>query len=283
MSRKAGTRDAQALDVGGALLATAGLAALTLGLTVLAGQHERRGARTGSSSGTGVSPTMALVALAAGMVLLIAFVSARGPTRRPGDDAAATVRHAQLRRRHPPHALPVRGPERAVRAPAVSPDRRRWLLDHGRRGGAAAACRWRWASAHGQPAAGTAHRGAPAADCRPVHRCRRLRAVLARRRRPAGLRERAAAGARGRRPRAHAQRRAAHGGGDGRGRRGARRLRHPGSTTRSPGWPACSPRRCSASCSPAMRRARPSSPASMPPRSRHAFWHCSPAFRPSRS
>jgi len=63
--------EAQALDGGGALLATAGLAALTLGLTVLAGQHGV--GETGSTSGA-LSPTLAITALAAGAALLVAFV-----------------------------------------------------------------------------------------------------------------------------------------------------------------------------------------------------------------
>ena len=65
------SRDAQALDGGGALLATAGLAALTLGLTVLAGQH---GAGAADSTSGALSPTLAAVALAAGAALLVAFV-----------------------------------------------------------------------------------------------------------------------------------------------------------------------------------------------------------------
>jgi EmrB/QacA subfamily drug resistance transporter len=69
------TRDPQTLDVGGALLATAGLAALTLGLTLLAGQHDAGAA--GSATGA-ASPTLALAALAAGAVLLVAFVLLEG-------------------------------------------------------------------------------------------------------------------------------------------------------------------------------------------------------------
>ena len=124
----------------------------------------------------------------------------------------AAVRHAQLRRRHPPHALPVRGPERAVRAPAVSPDRCRRLLDHRRRGGAAAAA----AGGDGpglarRRAAGRAHRRAPAADrradaSRAAGFALFLRVDVGR----LDYCERAAAGARGRRRRPHAQRRAAH-------------------------------------------------------------------------
>jgi MFS family permease len=71
------TRDAQPLDVGGALLATAGLAALTLGLTVLAGQHGDAGAGRDPTSGA-PSPTLALAALAAGATLLVAFVLLEG-------------------------------------------------------------------------------------------------------------------------------------------------------------------------------------------------------------
>ncbi|MCE9658721.1 MAG: MFS transporter [Burkholderiales bacterium] len=64
--------NAQPLDGGGALLATAGLAALTLGLTVLAGE---RGDGANPSAATGpTSTTLALGALAAGAALLVAFI-----------------------------------------------------------------------------------------------------------------------------------------------------------------------------------------------------------------
>jgi len=68
------SRDAQALDGGGALLATAGLAVLTFGLTVLAGQHGGSGADSTSSTSGALSPTLAIAALAVGATLLVAFV-----------------------------------------------------------------------------------------------------------------------------------------------------------------------------------------------------------------
>jgi len=69
--------DPAPLDWGGALLATAGLAALTLGLTVLAGQHgvgEGGPAAAPSAAGTATTTSLAVAALAGGAVLLAAFV-----------------------------------------------------------------------------------------------------------------------------------------------------------------------------------------------------------------
>ena len=74
------SRDAQTLDGGGALLATTGLAALTLGLTVLAGQHGAGdgGAGTTAAASAALSPSAAVAVLAGGAVLLVAFVLLEG-------------------------------------------------------------------------------------------------------------------------------------------------------------------------------------------------------------
>lgn len=67
--------DPAPLDIGGALLATAGLALLTIGLTVLAGQRGPGDAAAIASAASATSDaTLAIVALLAGLALLFGFV-----------------------------------------------------------------------------------------------------------------------------------------------------------------------------------------------------------------
>ena len=91
-------------------LATAGLAALTLGLrcspastapATVEPQPIPRRPRP-------CRPTLAIGALVDRRHAARRIRPARGAARRAGDDAAAPLRHAQLRRRHLAHALPLR-------------------------------------------------------------------------------------------------------------------------------------------------------------------------------
>ena len=66
--------DPAPLDIGGAVLATAGLALLTIGLTVLAGRDAAASESMAAAAATANSTTDATAALVAGIVLLLAFV-----------------------------------------------------------------------------------------------------------------------------------------------------------------------------------------------------------------
>lgn len=66
--------DPAPLDWGGAFLATAGLAALTLGLTVLAGQHGVADGTVAAAATRASSTTLAVAGLGTGAALLVAFV-----------------------------------------------------------------------------------------------------------------------------------------------------------------------------------------------------------------
>ena len=131
--------DAAPLDLVGAALATVGLGLATFGLTALAARGADATVHGGAVAGS--------IALAAGVVALVAFVLVEARLGRARDDAARVVRYQHLRRRDLADAVPLRRAERHGRAAAVPADHERRLGRNGRRRGAAAALgrRWGWA------------------------------------------------------------------------------------------------------------------------------------------
>ena len=106
------------LDALGVAVATLGLGAVTWGLTELSGGGRRRRRMDRDRRRSGRPPRLPGDREAAG---------------RTGDHAARLVRHGELRRAHLAHLLPLRRSRRAVRGPALRPDRASGLFAGRRR------------------------------------------------------------------------------------------------------------------------------------------------------
>ena len=133
-STRAAATTRRPLDVGGAFLATVGLGLLTFGLTVVAARIGTGGASVAAGATLGL-----LRPRRRGVLALVAFVVLEARLGQRAMMPLALFGTRDLRRRQHPHPVPLRRARRHDRAAAVPADPQRRLFGRGRRRGAAAA------------------------------------------------------------------------------------------------------------------------------------------------